>query len=90
MISEDPVHLVHLPLLDVGGVGIRQIKQTLGKVAHHRVPVQKLLVVEPLREQLLSGGTADQRTLVGKDQLFLLKQGSGFFQNSGFPHLFQI
>ena len=62
------MHLVHLPLLDIGGVGIRQVKQTLGKVAHHRVPVQKLLVIEPLREQLLSGGTADQRTLVGNSR----------------------
>ena len=66
--------LTDLPLLDVGGVGIGQPKQALGKVPHDRVLVQKLLIVEALGKHPFAGGRADDGALVGKHQLLSLDQ----------------
>ena len=60
-----------VPLLNVGGMRIRQPEQTLGKMPHNRVPMQKFLIIEPLRQKLFLSCGAYQCALVGENKLFL-------------------
>jgi hypothetical protein len=58
------VDLAHLPLFDIGGMRIRQIKQPLGKMTHYGMLVQKFLVIVSLGQHFLARGAAVQRTLI--------------------------
>ena len=69
MVTKDLAYTVYLPLLDVIGMGVGEPEQALGKMAHHGAFVQEFLVVELLGQHFFLGGAAQQRALVGKDQL---------------------
>ena len=84
------MHPGHLPLLDVVRVGIGQPEQPLGKMPHHRVPMQKFLIVEPLGKHFFTGGGTDQGALVGKDQFFGANPLPRFLQDPRFTHPRQI
>jgi hypothetical protein len=47
-----------MPLFDIGGVRIRQIKQPLGKMTHNGMLVQKFLVIVSLGQHFLARGAA--------------------------------
>ena len=52
--------VIDMPLLDVFCMGVRQIKQSLGKMADHGVFIQKFLIIKNVGKHFLFGGRSDQ------------------------------
>ena len=52
--------------------------------------IKKFLIVEALRQYLLSDGAADNRAFIGECQFFRLYKFSAFFKKSGFAAFFHI
>ena len=90
IVVKDAMDAADVPLLDVGDMRIRQPEQTLGKMPHYRVPVQKFLIIEPLRQELFLGRGAYQRALVGKNKLLFTQKRTRTGEYSGFTHKREI
>ena len=90
MIAENGVDFIHLPLLDVCRVGIREPEQAFAEMPDDRVFVKKFLVVEFLRQQYFFCGAADDRALIGKNEFLCPDQLARFFEKPRFAAFFHI
>ena len=84
------MHTADMPLLDVIRMRIRKPKESFGKMTHDSMLMQKLLVIEALREHLLFRRSANDGALIGKNELFRFDEGTRFFEKSRLSHLRQI
>ena len=83
-------HPLHMPLLDVVGMRIGEIKQPLAEMQHHRVAAQLFLIVEALRKHFLFESAAYNGALIGKGQFFGLYKTAGLFEQSRASDFFHI
>ena len=90
MVMKYRMHPFDLPLFDVVRMRIRQPEQSLAEMAHNRAFMQKLLIVEFLRQKFFPRGTAYYRALIGKSQFFSPYKFSRLFKQTRLADRFHI
>ena len=90
MVFEFLVHLIDMILLDVVGMGIREIEESLAEMAHDRVLVKELLIVEALGNHFLLRRSPSNRGLIGEGKLLLFNPITGLFEHSRLAALLHV